>query len=117
MAQGTTPTQKEANRRGLRSLTPLMFFLLAYLGGSAVLGDFYKIPMTVAFLASSILAVAVSRGGLNKRIARFSAGAGDKNILLMVWIYVLAGRLPILRRPWGRLTPQSVSLCASCRPP
>ncbi len=91
MAQDTTPTQNEANRRGLRALTPLMFFLLAYLGGSAVLGDFYKIPMTVAFLASSILAVAVSRGGLNKRIARFSAGAGEKNILLMVWIYVLAG--------------------------
>lgn len=80
-----------SNHRGLISLLPLAFFLLAYLGGSALLGDFYKIPMTVAFLASSVLAVAVSRGGLNKRIERFSAGAGHKNILLMVWVYVLAG--------------------------
>lgn len=90
MAENKT-REELAGRRGLLSLIPLAFFLLAYLGGSAVLGDFYKIPMTVAFLASSVLAVAVSRGSLTRRIERFSAGAGNKNILLMVWIYILAG--------------------------
>lgn len=77
--------------RSAISLAPLAFFLIAYLGGSALMGDFYKFPITVAFLLSSCLAIAVSRGKINKRIARFSAGAGDKNILLMVWIYILAG--------------------------
>lgn len=77
--------------RSVLSLTPLAFFLVAYLGGSALMGDFDKIPMTVAFLVSACIAIGVSRGGLNKRILRFSAGAGDKNILLMVWIYILAG--------------------------
>ena len=80
-----------AAHRSALSLTPLVFFLIAYLGGSALMGDFDKIPMSVAFLVSSCLAIGVSRGNLNKRIRRFSAGAGDKNILLMVWIYILAG--------------------------
>lgn len=88
--QHPSPTFWSRHRSSL-SLLPLAFFLAAYLGGSAVMGDFDRIPMTVAFLLSSCLAIGVSRGGLNKRIARFSAGAGDKNILLMVWIYVLAG--------------------------
>lgn len=80
-----------ASHRSALSLAPLAFFLIAYLGGSVAVGDFDKIPMTVAFLLSSCLAIGVSRGSLNKRISRFSAGAGDRNILLMVWIYVLAG--------------------------
>lgn len=88
--QQTSPTFWSRHRSAL-SLLPLAFILAAYLGGSAAMGDFDRIPMTVAFLLSSCLAIGVSRGGLNKRIARFSAGAGDKNILLMVWIYVLAG--------------------------
>lgn len=88
-------------RQGLVALLPLVFFLLAYLGGSALLGDFYKIPMTVAFVVSSCIAVAVSRGSLTKRIERFSAGAGHKNILLMVWIYVLAGAFASTAREIG----------------
>lgn len=73
------------------SLLPLALFLLSYVGASALLGDFDSVPMTVAFVGSSALAVAVSRGSLAKRLRRFSEGAGDRNILLMVWIYVLAG--------------------------
>lgn len=101
MAQSNSPDGVEAGRRGLLSLAPLAFFLLAYLGGSALVGDFYKIPMTVAFIASSCLAVAVSSGSLTKRIERFSAGAGHRNILLMVWIYVLAGAFAFTAKEIG----------------
>lgn len=76
---------------GWISLLPLAFFLLSYLGGSLLLGDFGAVPMTVAFASSAALGIAVSRGPLNKRLRRFSEGAGDRNILLMVWIYILAG--------------------------
>ena len=55
------------------------------------MGDFYRIPMTVAFMVSSALAIGISKGSLNKRLTRFSQGAGDRNIILMVWIYVMAG--------------------------
>ena len=101
MSSSKTPSEGGSGGRGILSLVPLAFFLLAYLGGSVLLGDFYKIPMTVAFLASSCLAVLVSRGGLSRRIERFSAGAGHRNILLMVWIYVLAGAFAFTAKEMG----------------
>ena len=56
------------------------------------MGDFYKMPITVAFLVSSVVAVAISsRGKLHKRIDLFCKGAANSNIMLMVWIFILAG--------------------------
>ncbi len=79
-------------KNGFLALSPLLVFLVLYLGGSLVMGDFYKIPVTVAFMLSSVYAIATLRGmPLTQRIERFSAGAGDKNLLLMIWIFVLAG--------------------------
>lgn len=79
------------HKNGLISLMPLIAFLGVYLGGSVILGDFYKIPITVAFLFASVVAIALAKGDVNERIAKFSQGASDKNILLMVWIFVMAG--------------------------
>lgn len=46
----------------------------------------------MAFVISSVVAIAMTRGlSLNKRVSLFSGGAGDKNILLMIWIFILAG--------------------------
>ena len=53
--------------------------------------DFYKIPITAAFLVASIYALLISQGTTDEKIAVFSSGAGDKNVLLMIWIFVLAG--------------------------
>jgi len=56
------------------------------------MGDFYKMPITVAFLVSSVVAVAISSGGkLHERIDLFCKGAANSNIMLMVWIFILAG--------------------------
>ncbi len=74
------------------ALSPLAVFLCLYLVTSLLLGDFYKMPITVAFATASVYAIALMRGlSLEERLQRFSAGAGDKNLLLMVWIFVLAG--------------------------
>ena len=55
-------------------------------------GDFYKIPITVAFMISSIYAIASSKGSpIMHRIAVYSRGAGTSNLMLMLWIFVLAG--------------------------
>ena len=40
--------------KGLIAISPLLLFILIYLGGSLMLGEFYKIPVTVAFLIASI---------------------------------------------------------------
>lgn len=48
--------------------------------------------MLLIFIAISIIAILLSRGmSLRERIAEFSRGAGQKDLLLMVWIFVLAG--------------------------
>jgi len=75
----------------MKSLSPLFLFLGLYLGVSLVVGDFYKVPVTVAFLTASVYAIAIAPGQLNERIEHFSRGAGAPTVLLMVWIYILAG--------------------------
>lgn len=66
--------------------------LCLYLVASLLINDFYKIPITVAFMVSSIYAVATTKGlSLNDRLLQYSAGAANKNIMLMIWIFILAG--------------------------
>ena len=79
-------------KTGAVSLFPLFVFFALYLGVSLCAGDFYKMPITVAFLAGAAVSIAMYRGvPLGKRIKRFSEGASHSNIMLMVWIFVLAG--------------------------
>lgn len=73
------------------ALTPLAVFLIVYLFTSILVGDFYKVPITVAFVISSIVSLAIAKGSLNERIEHFSKGAANPNIMLMVWIFILAG--------------------------
>ena len=55
------------NRKGLLALSPLVVFIILYLVTSIVSGDFYKVPITVAFMIASIFAIAISgRYPLNK---------------------------------------------------
>ena len=78
--------------RGWLILSPLMVFFLLYVGVSVVSGDFYTMPVTVAFLAASAWALCVSRpSGFMKRVERFSAGAAHRNIMMMIWIFIMAG--------------------------
>ena len=78
--------------RGLLALSPLAVFLCLYLGTSLAAGDFYKVPIAVAFLAASVYSVLISRGEpLAERIRHFTQGASHHNLMLMIWIFVLAG--------------------------
>ena len=71
---------------------PLVVFLCLYLVTSLIVNDFYKVPITVAFLVASVYAVATTKGlSLNDRILQYSSGAANKNIMLMLWIFILAG--------------------------
>ena len=73
------------------ALSPLLVFLFLYLATSIILKDFYKVPITVAFMVSSIYAVFTLKGSINHRVKVFSMGAGDSNLMLMLWIFILAG--------------------------
>ena len=81
-----------SNKKGILALSPLIVFIVMYLVTSIIAGDFKKIPITVAFMISSMYAIATSTGKpLVERINVFSKGASTSNMMLMLWIFVLAG--------------------------
>lgn len=88
--------------RGLLALSPIMVLLTIYLAGSIIAGDFYRIPIAVAFMVASVYAVTISRGEtLNSRIDSFSQGAANPRIMYMIWIFVLAGAFAALAKAMG----------------
>ena len=79
-------------RRDVLSLTPIAVLLLTYLAGSLIAGDFYRISIGVAFVTAAVYAIAITpRRRFAERVAIFSEGAANPNIMYMVWIFVLAG--------------------------
>ncbi|MBR3853810.1 MAG: Na+/H+ antiporter NhaC family protein [Tidjanibacter sp.] len=90
------------SKRGLVALTPLMVMLAVFLVGSIVAGDFYRIPISLAFLVATIYALTLWRkNGLNKNVENFSRGAGSSRILYMIWIFVLAGAFATSAKAMG----------------
>ena len=82
----------ETPMSGWLVLSPLFVFLCLYLVSSIIANDFYRIPISAAFLLASIYGILICRGkSLEERVSVFSRGAGNKNVLLMIWIFVLAG--------------------------
>lgn len=74
------------------SLSPLLFFVFFYLGSSLLAGDFYATPIIVTFMLTLLVAIFTLKGKkLKERIEIISEGAGERNIMLMIWIFILAG--------------------------
>jgi Na+/H+ antiporter NhaC len=104
-------------KKGLIALSPLMVFIAFYLVTSIIAGDFYKIPITVAFMASSIYAIIISSGKpLIKRINTYSRGAATEQMMLMIWIFVLAGAFAHSAKMMGSID-ATVNLTLSLLPP
>lgn len=95
-------TDTISTRRGLLAISPIIVFLFFYLAVSLIIGDFYKMPMSVALLIASAWAVVISKGKpLTKRIEIFSRQAGSSNVMYMVWIFILAGAFATLAKETG----------------
>ena len=110
------------DRKGIIALSPLAVFVVLYLVTSIIAGDFYKVPITVAFLLSSVFAVIVC-GGIPKkssmpiaeRVSIFSRGASTGNMMLMLWIFVLAGAFANTAKVMGSID-ATVNLTLSVLP-
>lgn len=95
-------TQNKSRLKGFIALTPLIVFMVSYLAVSLITGDFYKMPISVAFLIASTYAILITRDKpFNRRIEHFSAGAANQNVMLMIWIFVLAGAFAESARAMG----------------
>lgn len=89
------------SRGRLVALVPLVVFLGIYLIGSLLAGDFYKISITIAGMVASVVAVGMTRRPLSEAIGDYSRGATDQNIMLMIWIFVLAGAFAASTKAMG----------------
>lgn len=104
-------------KKGLIALSPLLVFMMLYLLTSLFAGDFYKVPITVAFMVSSIYAVIIYGGRpLKERINIFSQGAAQGQMMLMIWIFVLAGSFANSAKVMGSID-ACVNLTLSYLPP
>ena len=91
-------------RRGLLAISPIIVFLIFYLAVSIIIGDFYKMPISVALLIASAWAVVIMRGTpLSKRVEVFSRDAGSSNVMYMVWVFILAGAFASLAKEIGSI--------------
>lgn len=98
------------------AIAPLAVFLFSYLVVSVIAGDFYKMPITVAFVIAAAVAVIMTKAPtLQDRIDRFCAGAGNPNILLMVIIFILAGAFAQTTKDMGSVD-ATVNLTLSLLP-
>ncbi|MBP3257334.1 MAG: Na+/H+ antiporter NhaC family protein [Bacteroidales bacterium] len=90
---------------GWLALSPLFVFLAVYLAGSIVAHDFYKVPVAAAFIIASAYALIITRSveKTDDKIAIFSEGAGNRNVLLMIWIFVLAGAFAATAKDIGAI--------------
>lgn len=103
-------------RRGWLALMPLILLavLMAMLG--TIMGDFSKVPMTIVFLLTSIASLFTLRGyKIEERVRCFSHGAGSPDLLLMVWIFVLAGAFASSAKAMGAVS-ATVDLTMICLP-
>lgn len=109
-----------SNKKGLLTLSPLILLIAMialFTGYSAE--ESHKdtsLSLTVAFMISSIYAVAISGGmPIRKRIDTYSRGAGANNLMLMLWIYVLAGAFAASAKAMGAVD-ATVNLALSLLP-
>lgn len=109
-----------SNKKGLLALSPLILLIAMialFTGYSAE--ESHKdtsLSLTVAFMISSIYAVAISGGmPIRKRIDTYSRGAGANNLMLMLWIYVLAGAFAASAKAMGAVD-ATVNLALSLLP-
>lgn len=91
-------------KKGLLALSPLAVFIILYLVTSIIAHDFYKVPISVAFMVASIYAVMMTGGiPIRKRVDIYSKGAGTEQMMLMLWIFVLAGAFANTAKAMGAI--------------
>lgn len=109
-----------SNKKGLLALSPLFLLIVLIVAFTVYSVDSShqdtSLSLTVAFMISSIYAVAISgEMPVRKRVDTYSKGAGANNLMLMLWIYVLAGSFAASAKAMGAVD-ATVNLALSILP-
>lgn len=94
--------KNERKKGNLFALLPLAVFLLLFVGSGVITGDFYKMPVLVAFIISTAVALLSNRKeSMSKKIDVFCKGAGNSDIISMCIIFLLAGAFGTVTKTIG----------------
>lgn len=109
-----------SNKKGLLALSPLFLLIVLIVAFTVYSVDAShkdtNLSLTVAFMLSSIYAIAISGGmPIKSRVDTYSKGAGANNLMLMLWIYVLAGSFAASAKAMGAVD-ATVNLALSILP-
>lgn len=86
----------------MTALLPLVVFMVLFLGVSIVMKDFYKMPVVVALIIASTIAILQNKKiPIDLKVERFCKGAGDSSIILMCLIFILAGAFAEVSKAMG----------------
>lgn len=108
--------KNERKKGNLFALLPLAVFLLLFVGSGVITGDFYKMPVLVAFIISTAVALLSNRKeSMSKKIDVFCKGAGNSDIISMCIIFLLAGAFGTVTKTIGGVD-SIVSLSLSVLP-
>ena len=94
--------KNERKKGNLLALLPLAVFLLLFVGSGIITDDFYKMPVLVAFIISTVVALLSNRKeSMNKKMDVFCKGAGHAGIISMCIIFLLAGAFGTVTKTIG----------------
>ena len=94
----------ESNKKSSAvALLPFLVFIIVFLGSGIALGDFYAFPAPVAALCGVLVAFLLPQSTFKEKIEYFLMGCGDKNILTMGVIYLLAGAFATVSKSIGSI--------------
>ena len=95
-------SEKRPPRNGLLALSPLLVMAVLFVALGLLYGDFGRVPLLMVFVLTAIYALLTLRGlPLESRITVFSRGAGESDLLLMVWIFIFAGAFAASAKAMG----------------
>lgn len=84
------------------ALLPLGVFLVLFVGSGILTGDFYAMPVLVAFGLAAVVAFMFNgKEPFNDKVMVFCKGAGNENIIMMVIIFLLAGAFSSVAKAMG----------------
>ncbi|MDK2564494.1 Na+/H+ antiporter NhaC family protein [Romboutsia sedimentorum] len=116
--ENMTKTKEKSNNKGsLLALSPILVFLVLFLGSGIITGDFYKMPALTAFVIAAGIAFMINpKESLDTKMEVFCKSAGDSNILIMLVIFLLAGAFGSVAKAMGGVD-STVNLSLSVLPP
>ena len=88
----TNQEHEQWRESSFKAIIPFLVFVLFYFGFSLWTKDFSIVSMTLAFIISSATALILNhKEKLSKKIELFALGMGNKDIMIMCLIFILAG--------------------------